>query len=89
MPSRATSVDGARKSGSPMLSRRALNRALLARQWLLRRSDRTVLDAVSHLVGLQAQTPNAPYLLRIPGLRLFNLRMTGSDPLRAGHQPML
>ena len=45
-----------------MLSIRALNRALLARQLLLRRSDRTVLAAVTHLVGLQAQTPNAPYL---------------------------
>lgn len=45
-----------------MLSRRALNRALLARQLLLRRSDRTVLAALTHLVGLQAQTPNAPYL---------------------------
>lgn len=59
--SRATSVDGVRKSGSPLLSRRELNRALLARQLLLRRSDRTVLAAVTHLVGLQAQTPNAPY----------------------------
>lgn len=44
-----------------MLSRRALNRALLDRQLLLRRSDRNVLAAVTHLVGLQAQTPNAPY----------------------------
>jgi DNA glycosylase AlkZ-like len=45
-----------------MLSGRALNRALLARQLLLRRSDHTVLAALTHLVGLQAQTPNAPYL---------------------------
>jgi hypothetical protein len=61
MPSRATSVDGIRKSSPPTLSRRALNRALLARQLLLRRSDRSVLSTVTHLVGLQAQTPNAPY----------------------------
>ncbi len=45
-----------------MLNGRALNRALLARQMLLRRSDRPVLAAITHLVGLQAQTPNAPYL---------------------------
>ena len=40
----------------------ALNRATLERQLLLRRSDRTVLDAVDHLVGLQAQVPQNPYL---------------------------
>jgi DNA glycosylase AlkZ-like len=62
MPSRAKSADGARKASPSMLSKRTLNRALLARQLLLRRSDCTVLAAVTHLVGLQAQTPNAPYL---------------------------
>jgi Winged helix DNA-binding domain len=44
-----------------VLSRRALNRATLARQLLLRRSDLPVLDAVEHLVGLQAQIPLDPY----------------------------
>lgn len=56
------SVDGARKARPHLLSKRALNRALLARQLLLRRSDTDVLNAVTHLVGLQAQTPNAPYI---------------------------
>lgn len=51
-----------RRSAPAALSKRALNRALLARQFLLQRSDCSVLDAVTHLVGLQAQTPNAPYL---------------------------
>lgn len=43
------------------LSRRALNRATLARQWLLQRTQATAIEAVEHLVGLQAQAPFAPY----------------------------
>jgi hypothetical protein len=45
----------------PTLTRRALNRATLARQLLLARSDMAPLDAVEHLVGLQAQIPLNPY----------------------------
>jgi hypothetical protein len=44
-----------------VLHRRALNRATLERQLLLRRSEIAVLDAVEHLVGLQAQVPLNPY----------------------------
>jgi hypothetical protein len=44
-----------------LLSRRALNRATLARQLLLQRSGMPVLAAVEHLVGLQAQVPLNPY----------------------------
>ncbi|MGH9113216.1 MAG: winged helix DNA-binding domain-containing protein [Acidimicrobiales bacterium] len=44
-----------------VLTRRELNRATLARQLLLERSDLPVLDAVEHLVGLQAQEPSDPY----------------------------
>ena len=43
------------------LSRRALNRATLARQLLLERATMPAQDAVSHLVGLQAQVPLNPY----------------------------
>jgi hypothetical protein len=43
------------------LSRRALNRATLARQFLLSRTDRSVPDVIEHLVGLQAQTPHTWY----------------------------
>ena len=44
-----------------VLTRRALNRATLARQLLLQRSAVTPVEAVHHLVGLQAQVPQNPY----------------------------
>jgi hypothetical protein len=44
------------------LSLRALNRVTLARQLLLDRSELTAAQAVTHLAGLQAQAPRAPYV---------------------------
>jgi DNA glycosylase AlkZ-like len=48
--------------GSDVLTSRALNRATLARQLLLRRTPREPLEVVTHLVGMQAQNPLDPYL---------------------------
>ena len=45
-----------------VLGQRALNRALLARQMLLERQPIPVIDAVEHLVALQAQVPVDPYV---------------------------
>lgn len=50
------------RADEPVLSRRALNRALLARQMLLRREVRPVAQTIEHLVGMQAQSPSNPYL---------------------------
>jgi hypothetical protein len=57
-----------------VLDRKALNRALLARQWLLEPRDVGVVEAVEHLGGLQAQDVKAPY---------FQLwaRIEGFDPV--------
>ena len=44
-----------------VLSKRALNRALLGRQMLLEGPAMSVRDALEHLVGLQAQNPLDPY----------------------------
>lgn len=55
-----------------VLDARARNRATLARQLLLERADLAPVEAITHLVGLQAQVPNDPYTALWSRLRPFD-----------------
>ena len=61
----------------PILTRRELSRATLARQLLLDRTTIPPTQAIERLAGLQAQTPNAPYIglwTRLHAFRRDDLR---------------
>lgn len=61
MSASLTNVVGMTKTTAPVLDTRALNRATLDRQLLLRRADLSAKAAVEHLLGLQAQNVKPPY----------------------------
>ncbi|MFG3442264.1 winged helix DNA-binding domain-containing protein [Nonomuraea sp. NPDC047897] len=55
-----------------ILTQRTLNRTLLDRQFLLDRTSRPPLDVIRHLVAVQGQEPNWPYVglwTRVHGFR--------------------
>lgn len=65
-----------------VLTTRALNRTTLRRQLLLERAPESTIGAVHHLVGMQAQVPQNPYVglwSRLDGFRLADLEQALLD----------
>jgi hypothetical protein len=70
------------RSDAPVLSQRALNRALLARQLLLERASMPIVDAVEQVGGLQAQYAPSSYVAlwtKVDGFRRDDLTKALED----------
>lgn len=63
----------ARATGATVLGPRALGRAVLERQLLLRRADLPIVEATERVLGLNAQSPNPPYLALWTRLASFTI----------------
>jgi hypothetical protein len=78
-----TGSDSRRRSApGDVLGDRALNRATLERQMLLRRMDLPAVEAIERVVGLNAQEPNVPYIwlwARLSGFRHDHLTAAIED----------
>ncbi|SDR19691.1 Winged helix DNA-binding domain-containing protein [Thermostaphylospora chromogena] len=71
-PSRKTSPPTGMIDGMPTIPLRVLNRTLLQRQLLAERTTRSPLEVIRHLVAVQGQEPNWPYVglwTRVAGFR--------------------
>ena len=69
-----------------VLGRRTLNQVLLERQMLPRCSRLSAFEADEHLVGMQSQVPDAPYVglrTRLEGFRPRTELLRRSDETRA------